>query len=284
MTSAPRLDELNALNALIEFLKVREVSKLPEVVYEPNGPKTAPDYLIKLTSHSVMVEVRNLGDGFLVLSKSNDLEPKERYERSAAAMIDKIENIVKTWIDPSETIILMITSAIPLEQRGRLAKKIANQLENAYRNRAWLLDQRIKFSISTDDSKVPIFHIEAKLTNFYGSKIEYSPVKEILGSALQTPNPVLQATLSEQARYSLFVAISEKREKLSHLDGEKWLVLINNNPLLEDSLYSEALTSILERNGALKTAFSKIFLVDGGIAQELVASRSQNDRSHTLRS
>ena len=109
-------------------------------------------------------------------------------------------------------------------------------------------------------------------------------MKEILGAALQTPNPVLQATLSKQARYSLFVAMSVKREKLAHLNGEKWLVLINNNPLLDDSLYSEALTGILEQNEVLKAAFSKIFLVDGGVAKELVASTSQNDRSHILMS
>ena len=36
MTSKPRLDELNALNALIDLLKAQEISKSPEVVYEPN--------------------------------------------------------------------------------------------------------------------------------------------------------------------------------------------------------------------------------------------------------
>jgi hypothetical protein len=37
------------------------------------------------------------------------------------------------------------------------------------------------------------------------------------------------------------------------------------------------LIGILERNEALKAAFSKIFLVDGGIAKALVAGTPQNN-------
>lgn len=65
--------------------------------------------------------------------------------------------------------------------------------------------------------------------------------------------------------------LSEKKEKLAHLEGEKWLVLINNNPLLDEALYSEAYTEILEKREDLKITFSKTFLVEGAIAKELEA-------------
>lgn len=274
MIFTPRHDERNAVEAVLEHLKIQGNLDLSEVVYEPNGAKKAPDYLFHFTTHSVMVEVRNSGDGFLVLPESDYLVPKERYERSAANMVDKIEELVKIWLDPAETIILMITSPIPLEQRGRLAKKITKQLENAYRSKTLCLNQRIELQVDTGDVRLPLVHIEAKLTNYYGGKKEYSAVKEVLGASLQSPDPVFQASLSEQARYTLCTALSEKKEKLAHLEGEKWLVLINNNPLLDEALYSEAYTKILEKREDLKITFSKTFLVEGATAKELEAKRT----------
>jgi hypothetical protein len=264
---------LNALQALIDYLKNHRISESSAIVYEPNGTKTPPDYSIDFISHSVLVEVRNSGDGFLVMPESDYLEPKERYERSTASMIDKIENNVKTWLDPSETIILMISSPVPLEKRGHLAKKIAKQLEIAYQSNSWSIDQKIDIQINTEDVKLPIFRLEAKLTNFYAGRKEYSAVKEILGASLQSPEPVFQSSLSEQAVYTLWNAIVEKSKKLEHLVGEKWLVLINNNPLLDTCLYSEAYARILKQcDNSLKSAFSKIFIIEGKVAHELIAS------------
>lgn len=273
MTFTPRHDEQIAIEAVLECLKIQENPDLPQVVYEPNGAKKAPDYLLHFTTHSVMVEVRNSGDGFLVLPESEYLVPKEHYERSAANMVDKIEELVKSWLDPAETIILMITTPIPLEQRGRLAKRIAKQLENAYRNKTLCFNQRIKLQVDTGDNTLPLVHIEAKLTNYYAGKKEYSSVMEVLGASLQSPDPVFQASLSEQARYTLCTALSEKMEKLAHLEGEKWLVLINNNPLLDEGLYTKAYAEILANRKDLKITFSKTFLVEGVIAKELGAKK-----------
>ena len=96
MILTPRHDELNAIEAVLECLKAQGNLGLPQVVYEPNGTKKAPDYLFHFTTHSVIVEVRNSDDGFVVLPESEHLVPKERYERSAAGMVDKIEELVKT--------------------------------------------------------------------------------------------------------------------------------------------------------------------------------------------
>ena len=169
----------------------------------------------------------------------------------------------------------MIISPVPLEQRGRLAKRIAKQLENAYRTKSLNFDQRIDFQVHTGDTQLPTIHMEAKLTNYYANRKEYSPLKEVLGASLQSSHPVLQASLSEQAGYILYTAISEKKEKLAHLDGEKWLVLINNHPMLDESLYSKACAEIFEQNETLRAAFSKIFLVEENIAKELVAKATQ---------
>ena len=185
MIFTPRHDELNAVEAVLEYLKIQGNLDLSEAVLtSPNGAKKAPDYLFHFTTHSVMVEVRNSGDGFLVLPKSEYLVPKERYERSAANMVDKIEELVKIWLDPAETIILMITSPIPLEQRGRLAKKITKQLENAYRSKTLCLNRRRELQVDTGDVTLPLVHIEAKLTNYYAGKNEYSAVKEVLRAYL----------------------------------------------------------------------------------------------------
>jgi hypothetical protein len=272
MIFTPRHDEQNAVEAVLECLKIQGNLNFPQIVYEPNGAKKAPDYLFHFTTHSVIVEVRNSGDGFLVLPEPKHLVPKESYERSAANMVDKIEELVKIWLDPTETIILMITSPIPLQQRGRLAKKISKQLENAYLNKTLSFSQRIELKVDTGDVTLPLVHVEAKLTNYYAGKKEYSTVKEILGASLQSPYPVFQASLSEQARYTLCTALSEKKEKLTHLEGEKWLVLVNNNPLLDEALYSAAYTEILEERQDLKIVFSKTFLVEGKTAKELKAT------------
>lgn len=267
MTPSPRSDEINALHALITYLKIQGIEKPPRIVYEPNGVKTAPDYSLEFISYSVLVEVRNSGDGYLVMPESEYVAPKERYERSAVGMIDKLENIVKTWLAPSDTIILMISNPVPLEQRGRLAKKI--ELEIAYRSKSWGLDQKIDIQIMIEDVKQPLFSVEAKLTNFYAGKNEYSAIKEILGASLQSPDPVFLASLSEQAVYTLWNAIIEKNKKLAHLVGEKWLVLINNNPLLDINLYSEAYAKILkESTNSEKDAFSKIFIIEEKVAME----------------
>lgn len=149
MTSSPLSDEINALHSLIAYLKTQGIEEPLRFVYEPNGAKTAPDYSLEFTLHSVLVEVRNSGDGFLVMPESDYLEPKERYERSAGGMI------VKTWLDLAETIMLMISSPVPLEKRSHLAKKIAKQLEIAYRSNSWNIGQKIDIQINTEDVKLP---------------------------------------------------------------------------------------------------------------------------------
>ena len=99
MPNVPRSDELSALEALIRYWEARDIPIPPKIIFEPNGVKTAPDYLFDFSSHCALVEVRNSGDGFIVLPKSELLVSKEHYERSAAGMVDKIESFVKVWLD-----------------------------------------------------------------------------------------------------------------------------------------------------------------------------------------
>ena len=107
----------------------------------------------------------------------------------------------------------MITSPIPLQQRGRLAKKITKQLANAYRSKILCLNQQVDLQVDTGDATLPLVHVEVKLTNYYAGRKEYSAVKEVLGASLQSPYPVFQASLSEQARlYAMHCTIRKKGE------------------------------------------------------------------------
>ncbi len=267
---APRPDEQKALNLLVEYLK--NLNMLPnKAIYEPSGPNTAPDYLLDFGSHSVLVEMRNSGDGFILLPDLT-LHSRERYEISADAMIKKIENDVNKWLNPAKTVILMISSPIPPKKRGQMAKKIARELKKSYQNKTLALDQTIKIPLKTPDLQIPILFIEARLTNYYANKIEYSSVKSILGASLQSPAPVLQANLSEQARYILDKAIKEKSDKLRNLEGKKWLVIINNHLLLDEYIYSLAFNKI--KNESPSIEFEKIFIVSSSAVKQLPMQRS----------
>ena len=126
--------------------------------------------------------------------------------------------------------------------------------------------------LKTPDLQIPILFIEARLTNYYANKIEYSSVKSILGASLQSPAPVLQANLSEQARYILDKAIKEKSDKLRNLEGKKWLVIINNHLLLDEYIYSLAFNKI--KNESPSIEFEKIFIVSSSAVKQLPMQRS----------
>jgi len=136
-------------------------------------------------------------------------------------MTDKIETILKNWLQPSERIILTFNGPIPVEKRGKLAKKIAENLEKSYRKGALKIDQKTEMKVDTYDSQIPFLNLEAILTNFYADKINYSPLYCILDTAADSSNFVFQASLTVQAKYILYKAIGEKQKKLEKIEGDK---------------------------------------------------------------
>ena len=205
----------------------------------------------------MLVEIRNSGNGFISLPDKT-YNKRDSYESSTNAMLEKIVTFVQEWIGPSETVIVTFTSLIPLENRGKLAKKIAGELRKSYKNKSLALDKKIIIKINTSDTQLPVLHIEASLTNYYAGKVEYSTVKSILCASLYSPDPIEQNKLENQAVYILNKAIKEKAKKLAHLQKEKWLVLINTHPLLDFELYTIALREINKR---LLSNLSRIFIV-----------------------
>ncbi len=265
-TKSPRSDEHRAITSLIEYLENTQGSTIMRSTYEPNGTSTAPDWLLTLGAGSVLVEIKNSGDGFITLP-NNTYDERNSYESSSTnTFLKKIITLTQEWIDPSETIIVTFTSLIPLGNHGKLAKKIARELENLYKNKMLSHDRNIKIKIITSDTQLPILHIEAKLTNYYAGKGEYSAVKSILSASLFTPDPIGQNNLASQAEYILYYAIKKKAKKLAHLQQEKWLVLINTHPLLNIELYSIAFGEIRKR---LLSNLTKIFIVFQSSAIEL---------------
>lgn len=226
-------------------------------------------YVFKFLQHPVnmyLVEIRQSGNGFIILPSSNHICPKEQYESSIINTIDKINDITKKWLDPSTTIILMILSPIPRKNRGVFAKKTANHIKKIYMSKSWKLGQKIFFQIETKDIKLPTVNIEALLINSVGNP--YRAIQEIIAPSFQSTQPVLQSSLTDQAFYVLSSAIAEKTNKLGLLEGEKWLVLINTHPLLDYSLYSEAYKKISSQK-LIKRFFSKNFFIDK-LVKELI--------------
>ncbi|NGX28972.1 MAG: hypothetical protein K940chlam1_01164 [Candidatus Anoxychlamydiales bacterium] len=268
MSSNPRIDESSAIKKLCDYLNI----KFHETVYEPNGVDTAPDYLINFNSCCINVEVRNSGSGFILLPNSQFLESREQYDISSINMTDKIEKILKNWLQPSETIILTFNGPIAVEKRGKLAKKIAKNLEKAYRKGGLKIDQKIEIKVDTYDSQIPSLTLGVILTNFYADKINYSPLHCILDAVADSSNSVFQASLTEQAKYILYKAITEKQNKLGKIEGDKWLVIINNHISLNHHIYNKGYDKLIKENQITERFFEKIFLIVDDKIEELERS------------
>jgi hypothetical protein len=93
------------------------------------------------------------------------------------------------------------------------------------------------------------------------------PTHHLVAYPSKEPAPVLQADLSEQARFILHKAIKEKSEKLKHLEGTKWLVVINNHLLINEHLYSIAFNKIKTESASIE--FEKIFIVYDSTVKQL---------------
>lgn len=265
MSDLSRNDEVHVLNCILKHLKSTE-NYLPKATYEPNGPSTAPDFHLDFDTYKINLEVTISGDGFIFTPEAS-LEAREVVERSSARMLGKLKSRIASWITPSESIIIAFLTHIPVRQRGRLALKIADELEQLYGNGTLCLNTKIKRDFQTTDAIVPTISMEVQLTNFYAGKQEYSPLKAILAGSLQSPIPVVQSSLSLQAQYILRDRIEKKVAKLSGIQGPKWLAILNTHPLLDLQLYKTGLKE-LNKDG-FPHNFDKLFLVHEGNVFEL---------------
>jgi hypothetical protein len=242
------------------------------VIYEPNGHSTAPDFLLSFTSQQVFVEITISGNGFLTSQSTQQINKVEAFDRndfetSTCKMLLKVNDFAKTFLSPEETIILIFKNIIPLKKRSRLALKIGKLLESIYQSLKE--KEKLIIKIDTKDANFPRLEIEVSLTRYYSQKSEYSPVKFIMASALYTSTPVQQASLIEQAKYILLTAVKEKNEKLTKLDGAKWLAIYNTHPLLTTTEYTAVFNKIIQDNQYFLGRLSKLFVICDDRAIEL---------------
>lgn len=268
MNKPPRKEECHVLNCILRYLQAQDIPSL-EIIHEPNGVTTAPDFLLNFGTYEVNLEITISGDGF-ILTNDNPRCPRARepFERSSSKMLKKLENLIAAWINPRESIILSFLSHLPIKNRGRLAQQISDKLQQLSSSRQLCLNTPIKLNIPTASIEIPQVELEAKLTDFYAGTPEYSPLKEILAGSLRSPDPIATASLSLQAEYILMERITEKERKLSHIHNTKWLAILNTHILLDPSLYKTALDELRKR-AELAHNFNKIFLIHEGDAVEL---------------
>lgn len=274
-----RQEEEFAKDTICEWLNCNQDSLPKKITPEPFGKDTAPDYMFEFDEKKIYVEVTRSGMGFLLNPQDikfdnpnpvkNGLD-RIKYEVSAGDFLEKqYELDIKNgnaWIGQGESLVVIILSPIPLEQRGKIGKKLLKVLKKLYeQNEILHLENRIginngEFTLLTGNTDCPGLTLQVLKTNFYQNPYTYTPIVVNFFVVQSSNNKPYDCSLDNQSLYILESVVRKKEEKCKHLQAGVWLVILNEHPILEIKDYTRVMPYI---NEMLKSSiFSKIFIVD----------------------
>jgi len=279
-----RPDEIHAMTALCEYLYYEKGCFPTEILQEPFGNSTPPDFIIKLAQKDIAIEVTQTGHGFLLVDNANlsgnpidDGEDKIRYESSARNLLMRaFKNDIEkkgNWIKKGESIVVTYISPIPTQKRSSLARKILSQVKHMYHNNQLLDSKEIaghikpELTVLTGQSEIKGVSIEIFKTNYYESSDNYSPIIENFFCSFYSPKRVYDTSLSAQVFYILVSIISKKKNKCAQLQIPKWLVLVNTHHILEYNDYKQFFNENAEF--IRQYDFDKFYLIENGKCLEL---------------
>jgi mRNA-degrading endonuclease RelE of RelBE toxin-antitoxin system len=257
-----KLGEKNSIEAVIKLYE----HDYQGHEYEPNGNSKAPDYRLDFKSKSVLVEVVH-GRSFVI--KDGKYEPASFVDKELNGLCKEISKKIKKFLKSDESIILFVNKRnLPTDSQkiSKIAKDIAQYIETKYKN------------ISAEQAKGVdggnLVNLFEKHDN--SSSCQVSIKKREQGEGMlrlrfmDLGSNVSEQSCSAQAEYTLYSAIAEKAAKISNLkkedwiadsELEKWLVIINTNPILEIDNYIEAYKSLTLTKLPHLYFFTKVFVV-----------------------
>jgi hypothetical protein len=251
--------EYRATQATIEALALSSY----EIEYEPYGITTSPDFLIKC-SEQFYLEIIKSGGGFdlSVLEGQGIVISRSKYD--TPGIRDKIAEACKAFLKDKEVLILTIPTSLPLEERGRLAKKIAKEIKSSYD--AGKIQYNDYTELIIDLSPICKINILAKLIKNSCPDVLVVPISKSLPEV---------SSLAAQASYILKTALSDKNKKLSvneriNVDIPLYLVVDNVHPLIEIDMYEEAYNRLALSEPKILGIFKKLFVVFDNRAYELI--------------
>lgn len=267
-TPIEKKEEGFAMVAIKHWIKVTSKCDA-QFRYEPQGYTKPPDFSVKFKDESFLLEVRRSGGGYLLSPENKGACTKNEWQGiDLFCMQNKIKDFIvqANLLKPDETIVLIFKSHIPIKGRGKLARKIANEVVEVYKNNKIpvVTDLNIEFLAQRPNNLLIVIdglYFELFLTKYYYERPESSKLKFILAASSHSFDFVVQSNLRYQARMILENTVEEKTKKLTNLDGKKWLAIVNTHPLLTAAEYNGAFKDIICEHPSFFSSFEKLFVI-----------------------
>lgn len=256
-----RKDEEKVKTAIIDFIYEEKGVKV-NVIAEPNGSSTFPDYSIHGLLEIINLEVTNSGMGFC--EKNGKIQERTNVDRAPFEKIfDEEYKKLGEWLLPNQALIITVKSFFPEHKQRKIIKKLLKMLKEQKKHIPIQNIERFQdpsigdFSFLTNDDENPFVEIGVSL--FENCLLGYSPIHILKGVGLASSNPSMQNNLTNQAIYILENILQKKENKSNDIIGKKWLAIINNHPLLTMKNYNDAIIKI---NNLKKISFARVFIID----------------------
>lgn len=270
---APSLSEKLSVQAIIEYCGK---DRIKSCIFEPNGDDTAPDFELEYEKDGfvkkINLEIR--GDYGAIIDEDPYRVRECRNQDHLKGFNENLNNLDNRWIENEEITATFLTKIPSKKECGiplcKLIKPLHKELRYLYKA------NKIPIKHFTKESKKNTVECYFKIV-VKGKEFAFSAYKNTYPKKTEKKLfiYVLPSLCDEfgsekfQAQWGIKNSIQDKTEKLSKVEGEKWLGIYNGNYLVTKNHYITAYHYLITEKAFAHPSFTRIFVVFSDIDPEV---------------